>query len=216
MIVSEIIKIPASEYEGKQSTLLPDNQKNNLERLPGRSGYFYLADKSSSVKIVTPDRNRIVAELKLDQYIFPLPNTVQVDTISVDQNYKGQGLGLALYGVVLTIMKKTLVSGDIQTPGGRRMWAILWNLQQTIPNLRVRGYFSISDYSMDDDRDIPVIVGKLGAEYLGTINHYHMFAFDVNPTQTGKELEATIKTKFSKIYGNEFYVNSVGLFARIE
>jgi hypothetical protein len=43
-----------------------------------------------------------------------------------------------------------------------------------------------------------------------------MFAFDVSPNITGKELEANIKTKFSKIYNNDYdIINSVGLFAQV-
>jgi hypothetical protein len=44
-----------------------------------------------------------------------------------------------------------------------------------------------------------------------------VFAFDVSPNIKGNELEATIKTRFSKIYNNDSdIVNTVGLFARIE
>jgi hypothetical protein len=124
---------------------------------------------------------------------------------------------LALYGIVLAVLRKTLVSGDMQTTNGRRMWTILYNLQRQIPNLVVRGYFTIADYDFDDEKDIPIIIGQLGSEYLGQLGLFHVFAFDVNPNIKGKELEATIKTRFSKIYNNDSdIVNSVGLFARIE
>jgi hypothetical protein len=97
------------------------------------------------------------------------------------------------------------------------MWTVLWNLQKRIPRLSVRGYFSIADDQIDDAEDIPVIVGELGAEYLGEVNNYHVFAFDVNPRATGRELKAEIETEFSKIYGNTVdRVNEVGLLARIE
>jgi hypothetical protein len=217
MKLTEIEKIPVSSFRGYDSTAIPTNLKINFKPLPGKSGYFYYLNRTGSVYIVTPDKKKIIAELKLDPYNFPIDNTVQVNTISVDPDYRGQGLGLALYGIVLAVLRKTLVSGDMQTPNGRRMWTILYNLQRQIPNLVVRGYFTIADYDFDDEKDIPIIMGQLGSEYLGQLGLFHVFAFDVNPNIKGKELEATIKTRFSKIYNNDFdIVNSVGLFARIE
>jgi len=221
MIVSEIIKISADDYRGKRYTLMPDDQKNSLQKLPGKSGYYYFLDRLDRLKIVTPDKEKIVAKLDLNHPNFPISDAVQVGTISVDPEYRGQGLAMALYGIVLSILRLTLLAGTSQTPRGRRMWLILWELQKRIPNLSVRGYFSIGDWNFDDDRDIPIIVGRLGAEYLGEVNNYHMFAFDVNPAVNGRELKATINTKFSKIYGSAVgstadYVHEVGLFARIE
>jgi GNAT superfamily N-acetyltransferase len=217
MLLSEIEKVPADVYSGEQYTLMPDDQKANLRRLPGKSGYFYFLDDLYQLKIVTPDKKKIVALMQLNHYNFPTDNTVQVGTISVDPEYRGQGLAMALYGIVLLIMLRTLVSGDSQTPAGQRMWTVLWILQKRIPRLSVRGYFSIADDQIDDAQDIPVIVGELGAEYLGEVNNYHVFAFDVKPRASGRELKAAIETEFSKIYGTTVdRVNEVGLFARIE
>jgi len=220
MRITEIDKIYSRDFDGYDAISFPDSQKDRLRPLPGKSGYFYYLNNTrfqSIINLISPDKKKIIATLKLDPYNFPIPNTVQVDSISVDPRYRGQRLGLALYGIVLTIMGRTLVSGDMQTPDGRRMWTILYNLQRQIPNLSVRGYFTIADYDLDDDKDLPVILGELGVEYLGTIKNFHMFAFDVSPNATGKELEANIKTKFSKIYNNDSYIiNSVGLFAKVE
>jgi GNAT superfamily N-acetyltransferase len=219
MRITEIDKIHSRDFDGYDAISFPDSQKDRLQPLPGRSGYFYYLNNAqfqSIINLISPDKKKIVATLKLDPYNFPIPNTVQVDSISVDPRHRGQGLGLALYGIVLTIMRRTLVSGDQQTPDGRRMWTVLYDLQRKIPNLSVRGYFTIADYDFDDEKDIPIILGQLGAEYLGTIKNFHMFAFDVNPNTTGKELEANIKTKFSKIYNNDYdIINSVGLFAQV-
>jgi len=217
MRITEIDKLYSRDFEGYDSISFPDSQKDRLRPLPGRSGYFYyFSNNQYIINLVSPDKKKIVATLKLEPYNFPIPNTVQVYSISVDPRYRGQGLGLALYGIVLTIMGRTLVSGNQQTPSGRRMWTVLYDLQRKIPNLSVRGYFTIADHDFDDEKDIPIILGQLGAEYLGTIKNFHMFAFDVNPNTTGKELEANIKTRFSKIYNNDFYIiDSVGLFAQV-
>jgi len=216
MKLTEIEKIPAAAFRGYDAKQL-SHHKPHLKPLPGNSGYFYYTYNRNDIGIVTPDKENEVASLELDPYSFPIKDAVQVSTITVDPKYRGQGLGLALYGIVLAVLGKTLVSGDMQTPKGRQMWTILYNLQRQIPNLAVRGYFTIADYDFDDEKDIPIIVGQLGSEYLGQLGLFHVFAFDVNPNIKGKELEATIKTRFSKIYNNDFdIVNSVGLFARIE
>lgn len=216
MKLTEIEKIPAAAFRGYDAKQL-SHHKPDLKPLPGNSGYFYYTDNRNNIGIVTSDKKNEVASLKLDSYFFPVEDAVQVSTITVDPKYRGQGLGLALYGIVLAVLRKTLVSGDMQTPKGRQMWTILYNLQKQIPSLVVRGYFTISDYNFDDEKDIPIIVGQLGSEYLGRVGLYHTFAFDIRPNITGKELEADIKTVFSKIYNNDSdIVNTVGLFARIE
>lgn len=66
---------------------------------------------------------------------FPLPNAVAVEVITVDEDYRGQGIAKALYGIVLTIMKLPLVAGDSQTPGGRINWVSL----ASIPGVEVKG-----------------------------------------------------------------------------
>jgi len=55
-------------------------------------------------------------------------------------------------------------------------------------------------------------MGQLGGEHIGrTENGEAFFAFDVQPTTTGKELEAHVKTSLSNIYGRGRF-NS-GLYA---
>jgi hypothetical protein len=46
-------------------------------------------------------------------------------------------------------------------------------------------------------------MGQLGGEHIGRAeNGETFFAFDVQPSTTGQELEAHVKTSLSKIYGN--------------
>lgn len=159
---------------------------------------------------------------------FPVPGAVQVGTITVDEDYRGVGLAKALYGIVLTIMKRPLLAGDSQTPGGRRNWVSL----SQIPGVEMKGYFSIDDIDLhsvdtsklnprwDDvnwakrnnkkvDTTIDTIMGKLGGQYIGKKGDQLCFAFDVNPNTTGKELEAYVKTNLSNVYGNY----NTGLYA---
>ena len=55
-------------------------------------------------------------------------------------------------------------------------------------------------------------MGQLGGDYIGqSPAGRRIFAFDVQPNTTGKELEAYVKTNMSKIYGGtEFHA---GLYA---
>ena len=150
---------------------------------------------------------------------FPLPNAVQVDTITVDEDYRGQGIAKALYGIVLTIMKRPLVAGDSQTPGGRRNWVGL----ASIPGVEIKGYVGFEKQDLDPntrippqnkqaERNIDTVMGQLGGDYIGQIpSGRQFFAFDVQPNTTGQQLEAYVKTQLSKIYGDtDFYA---GLYA---
>lgn len=148
---------------------------------------------------------------------FPLRGAVQVEVITVDEDYRGQGIAKALYGIVLTIMKLPLVAGDSQTPGGRINWVSL----ASIPGVVMKGYAGLENYELAPnmpsqakpaEKNIDTIMGQLGGDYIGqSPAGRHIFAFDVQPNTTGKELEAYVKTNMSKIYGDtEFHA---GLYA---
>ena len=129
---------------------------------------------------------------------FPLPNAVRVDTITVDEDYRGRGIAKALYGIVLTIMKLPLVAGSMQTPGGRKNWVSL----ASIPGVEMKGYVGLENYDLTS-RNIDTVMGQLGGEHLGkSTTGEQFFTFDVRPTTTGQELEAHVKTSLSKIYGS--------------
>lgn len=143
---------------------------------------------------------------------FPLKNSVQVNTITVDEDYRGIGLAKALYGIVLTVLKYTLVSGDSQTPGGRKNWVSL----SKIPGVNMKGFIAIDKDDLAKDAEgkgkmIDVIMGALGGDHIGTTIAYEYFAFDVKINATQTELEAYVKQKLAKVYssGGE----PIGLFA---
>jgi len=148
---------------------------------------------------------------------FPLPGALQVDSITVDEDYRGQGIATALYGIVLTIMKRPLVAGSSQTPGGRRNWVSL----ASIPGVDMKGYVGFENYELapnrpsqdkQAERNIDAVMGQLGGDYIGqTPSGRQFFAFDVQPNTTGKELEAYVKTKMSTIYGDTEFTS--GLYA---
>lgn len=176
---------------------------------------------------------KLVGELTTHRaYGLPLKNAVQVGTITVDEDYRGVGLAKALYGIVLTIMKRPLAAGTSQTPGGRKNWVSL----SQIPGVEMKGYFAVDNddlHTIDTnklnpkwndvnwakqqnkqaDKTIDTIMGQLGGQYIGKNNATDQlfFAFDVKPTTTGKELEAFVKTNLNKVYGD--YDSSTGLYA---
>jgi len=153
---------------------------------------------------------------------FPLRRAVQVNTITVDEDYRGVGIAKALYGIVLTILKRPLLAGTSQTPGGRRNWVSL----ASIPGVEMKGWIAIDETQLDPtvsrysgttpaqaNKNIDTIMGELGGQYIGQ-NSYggDYFAFDVQPNTTGTELEAAVKTKLSRIYGSN-YDSNAGLYA---
>jgi hypothetical protein len=147
----------------------------------------------------------------------------------VDEDYRGVGIAKALYGVVLTIMKRPLLAGSSQTPGGRRNWLSL----SQVPGVQMKGYFSIDDSDLqtrdtsDTDRfnnkrmiasqnkaaekNIDTIMGKLGGEYIGRGYGGYYFAFDVKPNTTKQELEAYVNTNLTRVYSGGY--GSGGLYA---
>ena len=162
---------------------------------------------------------QIIGKLTLEPpFYFPLRGALQVSTITVDEDYRGVGLAKALYGIVLTIMKRPLLAGSSQTPGGRRNWVSL----SQIPGVEIKGYISLSEEDINPndrwadrasaEKNMDIVMGKLGGQYIGTAGGNRYFAFDVQPNRTGKELEAAVKQKLAKVYDSNSYHES-GLYA---
>jgi hypothetical protein len=149
---------------------------------------------------------------------FPIRGALQVGTITVDEEYRGMSLAKALYGIVLTVMKRPVLAGSSQTPGGRRNWVSLAN----IPGVQMKGYFSIAEVEISGksrygntekaEKNIDIIMGQLGGQYLGSKRDSHYFAFDVKPNTTGEELEAAIGTKLNRVYSGS-WTSTAGLYA---
>ena len=148
--LTEIAAIPAYEFVGGKAELGRADYRNpkKLTPLPGGSGFAYSIENNTII-IVDTKRNakQAIAYLNLDaagqagSFVnaaggIPISGRpLQVQSITVDEDYRGQGLAKALYGIVLAIMKRPLVSGTSQTPGGRRNWLSL----ASIPGVEVKG-----------------------------------------------------------------------------
>ena len=131
----EISKIPAGDY-GKKGTILPQPEPKGTKPLPGSSGYKYHVDRKGSdrIEITLYDQGEIIAELDLEELGAPIP-LWRVETVVATPEYQGRGLGMALYGIALSVLKLTLVAGETQTVHGARQWLKL----SQIPGVEVMG-----------------------------------------------------------------------------
>lgn len=232
--VSEIERIAAGDYQGGKDYLGVNSLPRKFNQLPGGSGFLYSIQDADYEPLIQlwdprgPEARRgmpqLIGKLSLEKpWGFPIPGALKVNTITVDEDYRGRGLAKALYGIVLTIMRRPLVAGDAQTPGGRQNWVSL----ASIPGVEMKGYISIDDTDLDtspeiDDprhadqvaKNIDTIMGRLGGQYIGasTRSGNHYFAFDVAPTTSGRELQAYVKQNLARVY-DEGYNMVSGLYA---
>jgi len=227
-LINEIERLKKDDYSGGKDALYRGVLPKKLYKLPGGSGFTYSAERSmGGYKIKIWDPAGTDNPTKIGQLIgalnlisvnnFPVKDAVMVDTITVDEDYRGRSIAKSLYGIVLSELKLPLMSGASQTPGGRRNWLSL----SKIPGVEVQGWVAISDREIDPDREggtatkrIDTLMGKLGAEYLGQSRkgNIHYFAYDVAPGQT--EMEPVMKTSLSKLYHNDAPDWETGLIAR--
>ena len=242
--VTEIERIHKNDFTGGKEFLkgghLRTIRKNARKPLPGGSGFQYGVRKRNGrddLDIRMYDKSGVepIGSLLLsnESYSFPIKNSYSVDIITVDEDYRNQGIAKSLYGIALTILKLTLLAGSSQTPGGRKNWMSLAN----IPGVEIKGYVMVPDYKIrtdwETDKDhhdkfdidrshrmnargeerINVLMGKLGGQYMGSYRDEFYFAFDVMPG-TG-ELKPAVKTELSKLYHDEYDMDFItGLYAQ--
>jgi GNAT superfamily N-acetyltransferase len=130
----EIERIPQGDF-GDKDTLTPMREPRTARPLPGGSGYTYAIQHNGNLKqIMIFDKNALIAELDV-RPVNDIFNSYRVETVATDPDYRGKGLGLALYGIALSILKLTLRAGKTQTRHGQAMWVKL----NQIPGVEVRG-----------------------------------------------------------------------------
>lgn len=143
-----------------------------------------------------PVGNKVVGKLNLSkEKQFPMPNSYHVNTITVDEDYRGRGLAKALYGIALSELHMNLISGDSQTPGGRQNWVSL----AKIPGCEVVGLLSIYDHRIDD-KDVNSLM-TIGCDYIGEKNKQHWFYF---PIKLSKKEIATKISNNVKVYHDNY------------
>jgi GNAT superfamily N-acetyltransferase len=163
----EIARIPVGDF-GDKETLIPMNEPVASQPLPGGSGYTYHVKNSRNRKEITLfDDRTLIAELDLVDSIYP-PNTWEVEAIVVDPDYRGQNLGLALYGIALSELRLTLKAGKTQTRHGQAMWLKL----NQIPGVQIRGVTKARHKNYKE---------RPGNEILGQNQQYVFYTFPVKP-----------------------------------
>jgi len=163
----EIARIPVGDF-GDKETLIPMKEPAKAQFLPGGSGYTYNVKSSRNRKEITMfDQGSLIAELDLVDSIYP-PNTWEVEAIVVDPDYRGQNLGMALYGIALSELKLTLKAGKTQTKHGQAMWLKL----NKIPGVEIRGVTKArrKEYQQRSENEI-----------LGQNQQYVFYTFPVKP-----------------------------------
>jgi GNAT superfamily N-acetyltransferase len=134
--INEIAKIPQGDF-GDADTLRAPEYDIEKKPLPGGSGFTYAVGKTGTgdIEIMIFDGNTLAAELDLFE-TQDVTGAWRVETVAVNPQYRNKGLGKALYGIALSILRLTLEAGDTQTKHGQRMWLML----NSIPGVEVMGY----------------------------------------------------------------------------
>ena len=134
--VMEIARIPQGDFGDADTLKLPKYDVEKKE-LPGGSGFTYAVGKTGpeELEIMIFDGDTLAAELDLF-YTQDATKAWRINTVAVDPKYRSRGLGKALYGIALSILRLTLEAGDTQTKHGQRMWLML----NSIPGVEVVGY----------------------------------------------------------------------------
>lgn len=212
--ITEIEAIPAWQYAGGEEVLQDFNNINisTLKPLPGNNQFQYAVEQAGHMTrllIVDPKNpTDAIAMLEVNKDDLPIRgNPVSVETITVDKRYRGRGLSKALYSLILKDMKRPLIAGYAQTPGGRRNWLSLVNM----PGVEVKGVIQMNNNSFDPskaasgskhekniEKNMDSVM-ELGGQFIGKDKYASYWAFDVVP---GKgQLAPYIKNSLSRIYG---------------
>jgi GNAT superfamily N-acetyltransferase len=134
--LDEIARIPQGDFGDADTLKLP---KYDIEKkeLPGGAGFTYAVGQPGpeDLEIMIFDGDTLAAELDLFA-TQDVTGAWRVNTVAVNPEYRSQGLGKALYGIALSILRLTLEAGDTQTKHGQRMWLML----NSIPGVEVVGY----------------------------------------------------------------------------
>jgi hypothetical protein len=218
--ITEIVSMPASGFRGGRRSIEDRVDPKTLKPLPGGSGLAYsiqteiLQSRNRSIRfnyvlilIVDPEKSKTqpIAFLKLEEdNSLPIRGKpLKVELITVDEAYRGQGLAKAMYGIVLTILKRPLVSGEAQTPGGKRNWLSL----SSIPGVEVKGVINVSNAYLEGSTKLADKIMQLGGQFISKNQYVSYWAFDVVPGDG--QLAPAVKNTLSKIYGYDSDVKLV-------
>ena len=226
MLLTEITKIDSIDYSGSDDEVGHLNFSDAREKaayekrrsLPGGSGleWFAMKDpKEVRFFITDPDFKPsdiddipVIGKMVIEQG--GGGDLWSVDTVSVLEKYRGKKIGLALYGIALSIFKLTLASGDAQTPSGAKMWQVL----STIPGVKISGlirkkktfvsdktftddglkiFNDAKDKVSDSDKALASMVKTIGGKDFDVDENFYIIPVNVNGSN--------ISSKYFNVYG---------------
>jgi len=190
--IMEIARIPQGDF-GDADTLQSPKYDVEKKPLPGGAGFTYGIGqpKPEDLEIMIFDGDTLAAELDLF-YTQDATDAWRVSTVAVNPAYRSQGLGKALYGIALSILRLTLEAGDTQTRHGQRMWLML----NRIPGVEVVGY------SMERTGKYKA---RTGDEIIAQDNNWTKYTFPVRPGTHSMR---------SARYGTGMYTSMASMIAR--
>ena len=216
-ILNEIERI--SKYDDGEKFNYQAPSSSQYKKLPGDNSYWYAIKKSwsgdSVIYMIDKDnKNKLIGRFSIykitqesTKNTFKTKKLAGVNSIATHQDYRGKGIATSLYGIVLNLMGYTLISGDSQSPGGRKNWTRLNN----ITGVEVKGYLTFNPRHRDDyvmDKIIDRLM-KSGAQYMGEdLWGKEYWAFDV----IGGDKELTAYKNLFRIYDPMDV--TTGLFAK--
>jgi GNAT superfamily N-acetyltransferase len=211
--VTEVERLYPHDFEGGKDSIPHKLAPQKTYLLPGSSGLTYSFHSGAygvTIFINEQQTKKVIGALELKKvHRFFVPNTYAVDTITVDEDYRGRGIAKALYGVALTIKHMNLKSGSSQTPGGIKNWTSLFKipgcevvgvLQMYESYLIQPGPLATQAYAKKRGDEVAKIIDSLmsiGCVYQGRHDDKHCFIFPL--TISKNELAATVKNSV-KVY----------------
>jgi len=219
--IERIGPIQPGNYIGIPRNITANDIIRSAKKLPGNNPYKYSIQKDGGdIAIYMIDSgevsdNEIIGKLELESIPFPLKGAVYVDYITVHKHYTGVGIAKSMYGIVLSILKRPLVAGSMQTPGGRKNWVSL----NKIPGVKVVGYISVDDSSIEHMPEtswakMSDAIMNTGAQYIGVDQlKTHYFGFEVESDKKANELQSVYKNIVDLYADYDFNSISTGMYA---
>lgn len=172
----------------KNSGLTFERMSGESKKLPGDNALRYFTDINKRfISIAILDEQSVIGLLELEPIDIAGSDAMlwSVVAVAVDENKRGQKIGLGLYGIALSILKLTLASGDTQTKDGERMWRNI----ASVPGCKVMGLVSKRGFCAAlniPDESIEEEMKKIGASYFKT-RSYIQFPVEIRNGELNNE-----------------------------
>lgn len=214
--LNEIHMLKARDYTGNIDGYVQSYVKRLTQtgkQLPGFDKKFKYSFESYGknghiIFIIDTAAEKVVSEMVLEpctkKWQPPLKNAFIVAGIATDPEYRRQGLAMALYKLALlpkpSGLGVTLISGDLQTPGGKRNW---YNLSK-VPGIEITGFVAILDNEYTPLDVFDDLLGKVGGVYIESskeTNSSKWHFYEIPVGAVGKRIDNTLRSSKIKIYG---------------